>query len=130
LKRCQGQSGIARGWPKGAGTLKTFGNPTDLSSRGKRGSRKIFGACLGGHQIFLEGYVGGRGLVLDHPERKSLKARLLDLPPMGVGVEAVAEDHALALVQDMRSNAGDKIQIIHLLLGRVVLTVPIASLFR
>jgi len=27
-------------------------------------------------------------LVLDNPERKSCQARLIDLPPMGIGVEA------------------------------------------
>jgi hypothetical protein len=37
-------------------------------------------------------------LVLDNPERKSLKARLLDLPPMGVGVEVAAGNRARAFL--------------------------------
>jgi hypothetical protein len=32
------------------GTLKSTGNPIDLSSRSKRESRKIFSRGLGGHQ--------------------------------------------------------------------------------
>ncbi len=35
-------------------------------------------------------------LLLHHPERESLMARLPNLPPMGVGVEAITTDGDLA----------------------------------
>jgi len=40
-------------------------------------------------------------LVLNNPERRSRKARLLDLPPMGVGVQPIIAHRHLALVGDM-----------------------------
>jgi hypothetical protein len=40
-------------------------------------------------------------LVLGHAERKRPKARLLDLPLMGIGVQPVITDHHLALVWNM-----------------------------
>jgi hypothetical protein len=39
---------------------------------------------------------------------------------VGVGVQPVVTNHDLALVRDMRSHPGDKLQIIHRLLLRAV----------
>jgi hypothetical protein len=47
-------------------------------------------------------------LVLDNPERKSHKAHLLDLPPMGVGIEALVSDHNLARVGYLRGGSGER----------------------
>jgi len=60
---------------------------------------------------------GGEGteLLLHHSERNRHQARLLDLPPMGVPVEAVISDRDLALVGNMGSHPGDELQVIHAL---------------
>ena len=55
-------------------------------------------------------------LVLSNPGRKSRQARLFDLSPMGVGVEALTADHQLALIRDMGGNPGNELQVVHSLL--------------
>jgi hypothetical protein len=48
----------------------------------------------------------GSELILNNPERESRQARLLDLPPMSIGVEAVITDGDLALVRDGSRRSG------------------------
>jgi hypothetical protein len=67
-------------------------------------------------------------LLLHHPERESLKVRLLDLPPMGIGVEAAITHRDLALVRYMGSDPGDELQIVHPLHLSGLSPVPIAHL--
>ena len=67
-------------------------------------------------------------LLLHHPERESLKARLLDLPPMGIGVEAAISHRDLALVRYMGSDPGNEFQIVHPLHLSGLSPVPIAHL--
>ena len=55
----------------------------------------------------------GPELVLNNPDRKSLKTCLLDLSPVGIGVQPVIPHHDLDLIGNMASEAGDKLQIIH-----------------
>jgi len=50
--------------------------------------------------------LGGDGLVLDNPERKSRKVCLPDLAPMGVDVEAKISHHDLAFVRDGGARPG------------------------
>jgi len=50
----------------------------------------------------------GLRLLLDHPEGKENKVRLLGLPPMGIGVQPVITDGDLALVGDVRGHPGDE----------------------
>ena len=59
--------------------------------------------------------LGGDGpeLVLSHPQGQGPKARLLDFPPVGVGVETVITDGDLALVGDMRGYPGNELQVVH-----------------
>ena len=49
-------------------------------------------------------------------ERKSLKARLLDLPPMSIGIQTIISDSHLPLVGDVRSYPGYELQVVHRLL--------------
>jgi len=67
-------------------------------------------------------------LVLNNPERKSGKARLLDLPPMGIGVEAVVADHDLALVGDVGGHPGDELRIVHPLQLSCAFPISVADL--
>jgi hypothetical protein len=46
-------------------------------------------------------------LILNNPERKSCKARLLDLPPMGIGVQPIITHHDLTLIRDMGGQCND-----------------------
>ena len=55
----------------------------------------------------------GPELFLDHPWRNRHLARLLDLPPMGVGVEAVVSQSDLAFLRNMGTNLGDELQVVH-----------------
>jgi len=50
---------------------------------------------------------------LSHPQGQGRKARLLDFPPVGVGVETVITDGDLALVGDMRGYPGNELQVVH-----------------
>jgi hypothetical protein len=52
-------------------------------------------------------------LFLYDPEGESLKAGLPDLPPVGVGIEAVISHGDLAFVGDMGSHPGDELQVVH-----------------
>ena len=67
-------------------------------------------------------------LLVDDPERQVRKARLADLPPVGVGVEAAIAHHDLALVGDVRGHPGDELQIVHRLQIRAFLAIPITDL--
>jgi len=73
---------------------------------------------------------GGDGpeLVLSHPQGQGPKARLLDFPPVGVGVETVVADHDLALVGDMRGYPGNELQVVHPLHLFSVFPIPVADL--
>lgn len=51
-------------------------------------------------------------LLFGYPERRT-QIRLLDLPPVGVGVRPMVTDHHLTLIRDMRGHPGDELQIIH-----------------
>jgi hypothetical protein len=55
-------------------------------------------------------------LILNNPERESLEARLLDLPPMGIGVKAIKTHRDLALVGNMGGDPSDELQVVHRLL--------------
>jgi len=59
---------------------------------------------------------------------KSLKARLLDLPPMSVGIQTIISDSHLPLVGDVRSHPGYELQVVHRLLVAGALAMPIANL--
>jgi len=74
--------------------------------------------------------LGGDGpeLVLSHPQGQGPKARLLDFPPVGVGVETVITDRDLALVGDMRGHPGDELQVVHLLHISGLFPIPVADL--
>jgi len=67
-------------------------------------------------------------LLLHHKERESLMARLLDLSPVGIGVEAEVTDSDLSLVRNMGSEPGDKLQVIHPLHLFATLPIPVADL--
>jgi len=45
-------------------------------------------------------------LLIDHPKRKCDKTRLLDLPPMSVGVQPIIAGHDLAFVGNLRGHPG------------------------
>jgi len=51
-------------------------------------------------------------LHLHHPEREGLQARLLDLPPMGIGVEAVIANCHLPLVGNMGGDPGNELEVV------------------
>lgn len=53
---------------------------------------------------------------------------LLDLPPVGVGVEAVVSHGDLAFVGDMGSGQGDELQVIHPLRLFGLFPIPVADL--
>jgi len=74
--------------------------------------------------------LGGDGpqLILDNPQRKSLKTCLPDLASMGIGVEAVISHCDLALVRNMGSDPGDELQVVHPLYLSGLFPVPIAHL--
>jgi len=95
---------------------KSAGNQIGLSSRSResqeRYSAKASAAIRTSHLDLAPGRDGPE-LVLHHPERESLRACLLDLPSMGIGVEAVISHRDLALVRDMGSDPGDKLQVVH-----------------
>ncbi len=67
-------------------------------------------------------------LLLDGPERQMRQARLPDLPPLGVRVQAVVPYRDLALIGDMLRHPGDEFQIIHLLELGTLLAVSVANL--
>lgn len=52
-------------------------------------------------------------LILDNPERKSCSARLLDLSPMGVGLEPITTRYQLAFIGDARGDPNHKLQLVH-----------------
>ena len=70
-------------------------------------------------------------LLLHQPERESLMARLLDLPPMSIGVQAEVANRHLPLIRDMRGHPGDELQVVHrlLLFGLFPITVDHLALF-
>jgi len=55
----------------------------------------------------------GPQLFLHDPEGHRHQARLLDLSPMGVGVEAIISDRDLPLIRDMGDDPGDELQVVH-----------------
>ena len=65
---------------------------------------------------------------LSHPQGQGRKARLLDFPPVGVGVETVITDGDLALVGDMRGYPGNELQVVHPLHLFSVFPIPVADL--
>jgi hypothetical protein len=65
-------------------------------------------------------------LLLHNPD--SRKVCFLDLPSIGIGVEAVISHRDLALVRDMGSDPGDELQIVHPLHLFGLSPVPIAHL--
>ena len=74
--------------------------------------------------------LGGDGpeLLLDNEEGRKRQSRLLDLPSMGVGVEAIVRHGDLALVRDMGDDPGDELQIIHRLHLFGLLPILVANL--
>jgi hypothetical protein len=54
--------------------------------------------------------LGGDGLqlFLIHPQGQEPKARLLDFPPMGAGVQPIITDGDLALVRDVGDDPGSE----------------------
>jgi hypothetical protein len=82
----------------------------------KKGTRTEFQRIRNMSPIYQSGpALGGNGpqLLLDHPEGNRHLARLLDLPSMGVGIEAEVTNRDLALVGNMGDNPGDKLQVVH-----------------
>ena len=67
-------------------------------------------------------------LVLNNPERKSRKARLLDLPPMGIDIEAVVPHHHLAFIGDVGGDPGDELQIVYRLQLSCAFPISVADL--
>jgi len=55
-------------------------------------------------------------LVVHHREREGRKACLLDLPPMGVGVQPIISHRDLPLVGDVGGHPGNELQVVHPLL--------------
>ena len=64
-------------------------------------------------------------LLLHNPD--SRKVCFLDLPSMGMGVEAVISHRDLALVRDMGSDPGDELQVVHPLHLSYVFPMPVAD---
>lgn len=58
--------------------------------------------------------LGGDGpeLLLDNEEGRKRQSRLLDLPWMGVGVEAIVTQGDLALVRHMGDDPGNELQVV------------------
>ena len=59
--------------------------------------------------------------------RRRRKARLPDLSPVGVLVQAVVPDGDLAFIGDMGGRPGDELQVVHRLLLALLLTVSVAD---
>jgi hypothetical protein len=55
----------------------------------------------------------GPELRVHYPKRERLQVRLLDLPPVGIGVEAVITHRDLSLIRDMGSHPGDELEVVH-----------------
>jgi len=69
-----------------------------------------------------------RPQVLHRPERKRLTTRLLDLPSMGVGVQAEVADGDLSFVGNMGGDSGDELQVVHPLDFSGLFPIPVADL--
>jgi hypothetical protein len=64
---------------------------------------------------------------LDHPERRRIQTRLLDLASMGIGVKAIITHRDLALVRDVRGHPGNEFQIVHPLQLFGLFPIPVAD---
>ena len=108
-----------RGPVRNEGQLQVVDDPVDNGMLPEEGDDlhrpSTFWIDHGVDLVDLEDHLGpalggeAAGLLLDDPERKSRQARLADLAPMGVGVQAVIAHHDLAFVRDMGDDPGDEL---------------------
>ena len=87
--------------------------PLEIARRwSKKGTRTEFRRIRNMSPLYSSRPALGRDalqVILDHPKRRG--TTLLDLPPVGVGVQPIITHHHLALIRDVGSHPGDELQI-------------------